>query len=216
MRKLIFASLLILIWACNPESKQNEASNESPDEASGMAESNDQTQQEIMDAHHMTGEAHGEKMVSLLNVDKRFLEQLNGLYEATVPLKEAFIESDLAKVNTEADRVIKALGKVNAELLGREAHEIWMENLMDIAHLASKMKSGTSLEEARQNFALYNKALYRSFKFLGHEGKPIYYQYCPMAFDNKGAYWLSSTEEIRNPYFGDKMLTCGSTKDVIN
>ena len=37
----------------------------------------------------------------------------------------------------------------------------------------------------------------------------LYYQYCPMAFNNKGAYWLSNEEAIRNPYFGDKMLKCG-------
>jgi hypothetical protein len=37
----------------------------------------------------------------------------------------------------------------------------------------------------------------------------IYKQYCPMAFSNTGAYWLSESKEIRNPYFGDKMLKCG-------
>jgi hypothetical protein len=37
----------------------------------------------------------------------------------------------------------------------------------------------------------------------------IYKTYCPMAFNNTGAFWLSSTKEIRNPYFGDKMLKCG-------
>ncbi|MCC8360926.1 DUF3347 domain-containing protein [Salinimicrobium sediminilitoris] len=43
----------------------------------------------------------------------------------------------------------------------------------------------------------------------------VYKQYCPMAFDGKGAYWLSSSEEIRNPYYGDKMLKCGSVRDTI-
>jgi iron uptake system EfeUOB component EfeO/EfeM len=37
----------------------------------------------------------------------------------------------------------------------------------------------------------------------------IYKQYCPMAFEGKGAYWLSNSKEIRNPYYGDKMLKCG-------
>jgi hypothetical protein len=37
----------------------------------------------------------------------------------------------------------------------------------------------------------------------------VYYQFCPMAFDNKGAYWISKTEDVRNPYFGLKMLSCG-------
>jgi hypothetical protein len=43
----------------------------------------------------------------------------------------------------------------------------------------------------------------------------IYKQFCPMAFDNKGAYWLSSNEEIMNPYFGDKMLHCGKVEETV-
>jgi len=32
---------------------------------------------------------------------------------------------------------------------------------------------------------------------------------------DKGAMWLSETTEIRNPYFGGKMLECGVVKKVI-
>lgn len=34
--------------------------------------------------------------------------------------------------------------------------------------------------------------------------------HCPMAFDKKGAYWIQEEEEVMNPYFGSKMLRCGS------
>ena len=40
----------------------------------------------------------------------------------------------------------------------------------------------------------------------------IYKQYCPMAFQGEGAYWLSDSKEVRNPYFGDKMLKCGTVE----
>ena len=43
----------------------------------------------------------------------------------------------------------------------------------------------------------------------------IYQDFCPMAL-GKGAFWLSSEKEIQNPYFGNKMLKCGSVKEVIN
>lgn len=43
----------------------------------------------------------------------------------------------------------------------------------------------------------------------------VYKQFCPMAFDEKGGYWLSDSKEIRNPYFGNKMLTCGSVKSTL-
>jgi Cu(I)/Ag(I) efflux system membrane fusion protein len=35
-----------------------------------------------------------------------------------------------------------------------------------------------------------------------------------MAFNNKGAYWLSETKEITNPYFGASMLACGEVKQT--
>ena len=49
-----------------------------------------------------------------------------------------------------------------------------------------------------------------------YTGKIVYYQYCPMAFNNKGAYWMSQDREIKNPYFGDKMLECGSLEDSLD
>ena len=43
----------------------------------------------------------------------------------------------------------------------------------------------------------------------------VYKQYCPMAFEGKGGYWLSNSKEVRNPYYGDKMLKCGSVQETI-
>jgi hypothetical protein len=36
-----------------------------------------------------------------------------------------------------------------------------------------------------------------------------------MAQDGKGAMWLSESKEIKNPYFGDKMMECGSVEEEI-
>ena len=44
----------------------------------------------------------------------------------------------------------------------------------------------------------------------------LYYQYCPMAFEGKGAYWISNEKEVFNPYFGDVMLHCGTVDAEIN
>ena len=43
----------------------------------------------------------------------------------------------------------------------------------------------------------------------------MYKQFCPMAFEGKGGYWVSTSEDIKNPYYGDKMLTCGKVVEVI-
>jgi Cu(I)/Ag(I) efflux system membrane fusion protein len=37
-----------------------------------------------------------------------------------------------------------------------------------------------------------------------------------MANGNQGAVWISTEEGVKNPYFGDTMLTCGSIIETIN
>jgi hypothetical protein len=36
-----------------------------------------------------------------------------------------------------------------------------------------------------------------------------------MAFDNKGADWLSDVSEVVNPYFGESMPGCGEVKEIL-
>jgi Cu(I)/Ag(I) efflux system membrane fusion protein len=43
----------------------------------------------------------------------------------------------------------------------------------------------------------------------------VYVQFCPMADGNKGASWLSFENKVLNPYFGEKMLSCGSVIQTI-
>jgi Cu(I)/Ag(I) efflux system membrane fusion protein len=51
---------------------------------------------------------------------------------------------------------------------------------------------------------------------IRYNGSKVYQQYCPMAFNNAGAAWLSNSTEIVNPYFGEKMLHCGDLRDSVN
>ena len=71
------------------------------------------------------------------------------------------------------------------------------------------------IEKQRGEFAKFNIAFYKSLKSFGLNKVTAYYQYCPMAEKDKGAYWFSDTEEIKNPYFGDAMLGCGENRETI-
>ncbi|MGJ1447006.1 DUF3347 domain-containing protein [Sphingobacterium spiritivorum] len=46
-------------------------------------------------------------------------------------------------------------------------------------------------------------------------GKPVYKITCPKFNNGKGAFWLSETKEIKNPYYGAKMAGCGSVTETI-
>jgi Cu(I)/Ag(I) efflux system membrane fusion protein len=64
-------------------------------------------------------------------------------------------------------------------------------------------------------FVSFNDNFFKAVKAFGLMGKTVYYQFCPMANNSKGAYWLSESADIRNPYYGESMLTCGETKDTL-
>ena len=59
------------------------------------------------------------------------------------------------------------------------------------------------------------QSFYKSIKTYGLAGTTAYYQFCPMAEGDKGAYWMSNSEEIKNPYFGEAMLGCGENKETL-
>lgn len=88
------------------------------------------------------------------------------------------------------------------------------ENIAKPMRLAAKKLAASSdLELQRQYFEGLSLQTYELAKAFG--GATLYYEYCPMAFNDKGAYWLSSSDTILNPYFGSAMLSCGKVVAVL-
>ena len=103
---------------------------------------------------------------------------------------------------------------VDMKQLEGNTNKLWMETSARMEQLLSEIVEASEIELQRAIFSKLNSELYSSIEAFGLDGITAYYQYCPMAFDNKGGYWFSDTGEIRNPYFGDMMLTCGEVKEV--
>ncbi len=89
--------------------------------------------------------------------------------------------------------------------------------LDSIRMLAAKLAliSDVTTEQQRLIFAPLSDAVYQLVRNVQLRNVGLYRQYCPMALNDSGAYWLSREEEIRNPYFGSKMLECGEISDTL-
>jgi Protein of unknown function (DUF3347) len=148
-------------------------------------------------------------------VDVTFQHQLAGVFNTYVILKEAFVSSNVAGVSTQATATRKILDGTDMKLLSGAAHNDWMNYLNGMEASLETMQSSSDIEVQRQAFSILSENLYKSIKAYGLGGGTAYYEFCPMAFNNQGAFWLSDAEEIRNPYFGDKMLTCGSVTEKL-
>lgn len=200
---LLFATAAFGFLAnCNGNQKDNTAT--SPE---------DQSQNEPETAPDET--AAMEAASPRFEVDQTFQKQLAQVFAAYVSLKDAFVASDMEKIKKEASATEGALSKVDMKLVSGAAHHDWMNYQAPIENALKKIASANDIEVQRESFSTLSDNLYKSIKAFGLGGQEAYYEYCPMAFNNTGGYWLSDQEEIRNPYFGKKMLTCGEVKEKL-
>ena len=148
-------------------------------------------------------------------VDENFQKQLSTVFTSYVSLKDAFVASDVEKVKSEASNTSQAVAKVDMKLLSGAAHNDWMAYLGSIDQSLKEIQGSSDLAVQRKAFSNLSDGMYKSIKAFGLSEGEAFYEFCPMAFNNEGAYWLSDKEVIRNPYFGDEMLTCGSVQEKL-
>lgn len=143
-----------------------------------------------------------------------FKSQLHNLAKSYLVIKDALVASDSELSNNAIPSFLESLENVDMSLVKDEAHMFWMEQLDILNAHIEKLSETTDIEVQRKQFEFISEALITSIKAFGLDTGKLYVQYCPMAFNNRGAAWLSNQEQIRNPYFGDKMLKCGVVKDI--
>lgn len=80
----------------------------------------------------------------------------------------------------------------------------------------TSLESARNIESLRKGFKPFSNEFIGLVRKMDNLPNPIFVQFCPMADNNKGANWLSLEEKIQNPYFGEKMMSCGMVKDEIN
>ncbi|WP_034059194.1 efflux RND transporter periplasmic adaptor subunit [Lacinutrix jangbogonensis] len=152
---------------------------------------------------------------SRLKVSLKFQEQLKMVFDSYIRLKDALVNDDEKNVNKEAKSALNILTKVDMKLLKDEnTHVKWMSLEKEIKSSVSSISEVTDINEQRGHFKHLSKYLIIAIESFGINEK-VYSQFCPMANNDKGAYWLSSEEKVINPYFGNAMLKCGSVKQVI-
>ena len=140
----------------------------------------------------------------------QFKKQLNVLAKAYFDLKDALVETDATSAATTTETFLAQLGKVNMSLVKGDAHLYWMDQLNGMKGHAEQIRKEEDIEKQRTQFYFLSELMIQTLEAFGHEGDTFYIQHCPMAMDNEGANWISTEEQIRNPYFGDKMMKCGS------
>jgi Cu(I)/Ag(I) efflux system membrane fusion protein len=150
-----------------------------------------------------------------VEVSKDFQNQLKIVFDVYIDLKDAFVKDNSNDAKEISEKLLSNLSKVDMKLLKeKEVHNHWMLLQQEIKKSANLISKTSSIKEQRNHFKELSSAVTNAIEVFGIN-KKVYHQFCPMADNNKGAYWLSKEEKVINPYFGDAMLTCGEVKQVI-
>ena len=153
-----------------------------------------------------------------IQYSETFITSFNNVLNAYYNLKDAFVKSDTVAVNAAGAQLKTLLDSLKLD-------EVQQKDTVAFSSISGRpgdasaeiagMLAENDLEKKRESFEMISSAFYDLIRAVRPGGVTAYYQYCPMAFNDKGAYWLSNADSIRNPYFGKKMLTCGEVKETL-
>ena len=150
-----------------------------------------------------------------IKVSEKFQEQLHTVFSDYINLKEALVKDNTKQSKRAAKTLFESLNKVNMKLLpDANAHKHWMALEKEMKISSKEISNTNNIKTQRNHFKNLSSHLTTTVQVFGIN-KRVYSQFCPMADNDNGAYWLSAEKITRNPYFGKAMLKCGEVKQVI-
>ena len=150
----------------------------------------------------------------MITIEIQKNNELQSVFDSYFLVKDALIKSDPSATSTVAKKLVSAINNVKMDKLEMDVHMVWMKVLNQLKADASQMANSKDIKKQRNHFVTLSKEMYSLMKFAKYD-ETVYYQHCPMANDGKGANWLSKQNEVKNPYYGSRMLTCGKTVETI-
>jgi Cu(I)/Ag(I) efflux system membrane fusion protein len=175
----------------------------------------------------MTGHNHGgmdmpassgqvkKKVTNPVSISQKAKEALRPLYTEYLKFKDALTADEFDQGQKAASDFKTTLDKVNMSAFTGESHNVWMEHSSNLKNVLQHVQHLKSIAELRTTFQQVSEGMIAITKAFNPLDQTLYVQFCPMADNNKGANWLSTEQEIRNPYFGEYMLTCGEVENIL-
>lgn len=174
----------------------------------------------------MSGHDHGNKHSSSLtnastsaqkfSIPENAKAAIVPLFNSYFKMKSALVNDDVESAKEAGHAIRTALREVDMNLFKGNAYTFWMQQKTALKNELQDLEGNSNIEAVRMNFIEISKSMIAIAESFGPLATAIYIQHCPMAYSNQGADWLSREKEIRNPYFGASMLTCGEVTKTIN
>jgi hypothetical protein len=147
------------------------------------------------------------------NLDPQVSASVKEIFDHYIHIKNALVEGNSSEAANGAKAMERAITKVDKSLFTAQQKSEYDEVSDDLKEHAEHVGK-SELAHQRAHFATMSEDVYALAKAFG-TGSALYHYHCPMYNNNKGAMWLSESKEIKNPYYGSEMLTCGKMEEII-
>lgn len=155
-----------------------------------------------------------------------FNTSMNALLSAYYDMTEGFVNWDTAVINKTGHTLKLAFDNLSLEEIKKDTliYQTALDPYNNAKNELEAILTDPAIAEKRGSLNILSDNIRNLLVIVKYDGSKIYWQECPMAFDNdKPGNWLSKTKDVRNPYLGTKdpkygnsMLECGGPKDTIN
>ena len=217
MKKSIYvlAVIALTFTACKNEKKESSTMNHTKMEteyAEDLDHNDDHNHNDGHKHEHATNQEH--KKTSDLTQNTTKNSTTTPIIDAYLLIKNGLVATDKNVTAKGAKALIAAFDAFDMKSLSGETHKEYME-IVENAKEQAEHIAKSEIDHQREHFEILSTDIKDLIVSLGTE-KTLYQDHCPMASDGKGADWISEVKDIKNPYFGSKMLNCGSVTKQIN
>jgi len=137
---------------------------------------------------------------------------LSPLLSSYYSVKDALVKSNSADAAASAGDFLKTVNGVDVKSLPATDAAAFKPLQEKLAFDARHISESKDIAHQREHFANFSANFFKLAKAVKITDKLVYYAYCPM----KKSYWLSADAAIKNPYYGNMMLTCGKVSETIS
>ena len=188
--------LSLSLIACGNANKQNQEGSAIPHDHSAMTHEADNSMSAGSDMAMMESKT------------------MTTLIDNYLAIKNALVQDDSKAAANAGQELADATSRIDVTTF-ETSKQSEIKEILEVVKEHGAHIAKSELAHQREHFEGMAKDFMDLLAIAGTD-RTLYQQYCPMYNKGKGGSWLSASEEIKNPLFGSKMLTCGSVKETIS
>ena len=188
----------IFLAACNSGNKQSANSN------ANAADTSQST---------MTSSSNDASQANAMQTNSK--GSIKEIVTGYLQIKNALANDDGKEAVSGGKAMMDAMQKFDKSSLTSQQQKDYNDMESDMKENAEHIsENADKMDHLREHFEMLSQDMTDMVKTF-NAGQTLYEDFCPMYNNKKGAYWISETKEIKNPYLGKKMPTCGEVKEEI-